>query len=170
MGLAFQAIASTQATPFWQALVSANQWSSPEMSFWLTRFINDNNAASEEPGGTLTLGGTNSSLYTGDIEFLDFPTGVTPSFWLLELSSVNVQGKSVQVATGSSALSAIDTGTTLIGGPYTDVAAIWAAVPGSQPLSGQMEGFYGFRQSSLSSEKIFYINQSLAVKQPVARM
>ena len=127
------------------------------MSFWLTRFINDNNAASEEPGGTLTLGGTNSSLYTGDIEFLSV-SGPIPSYWLLELSSVTVQGKSVQVATGSSALSAIDTGTTLIGGPSTDVAAIWAAVPGSQPLSGQMAGFYGFRRSSISfnSKKRFY--------------
>lgn len=127
------------------------------MSFWLTRFINDNNAASEEPGGTLTLGGTNGSLYTGDIEFLNV-SGPIPSYWLLELSSVTVQGKSVQVATGSSALSAIDTGTTLIGGPSTDVAAIWAAVPGSQPLLGQMAGFYGFRRSSISfnSKKRFY--------------
>lgn len=87
MGLAFQGLASTKAVPFWQALLKNNLLSSPEMSFWLTRFVNDNNAKAEEPGGTLTLGGTNSSLFTGDIQFLDMPSGVTQTFWLLEMSS-----------------------------------------------------------------------------------
>jgi cathepsin D len=55
----------------------------------------------------------------------------------------------VQIATGSQALSAIDTGTTLIGGPSTDVQNIWAQVPGSAPLTGNMQGFYGFREPIL---------------------
>ncbi|KII92711.1 hypothetical protein PLICRDRAFT_89263 [Plicaturopsis crispa FD-325 SS-3] len=144
MGLAFETIASTQATPFWQALVNGNQWSSPEMGFWLTRFINDNNAQTEEPGGTLTLGGTNSSLFQGDIEFINMPSGVTPSFWLLSMSAVTVGGTNIPIATGNSALAAIDTGTTLIGGPTADVKSIWASVPGSQPLGGNMNGYYSF--------------------------
>lgn len=37
MGLGFEAIASTDSTPFWQALVNAGDLSSPEMSFWLAR-------------------------------------------------------------------------------------------------------------------------------------
>jgi cathepsin D len=41
-------------------------------------------------------------------------------------------------------LSAIDTGTTLIGGPTADVQAFWAAIPNSGPSpSGQ--GFFNFR-------------------------
>lgn len=60
---------------------------------------------------------------------------------------MNVNGKSVQISTGDAALAAIDTGTTLIGGPTDGVKAIWDAVPNSQPLSGQMEGFYAFRAS-----------------------
>lgn len=144
MGLAFQSLASTKALPFWQALANNNQWTSPDMSFWLTRFLNDNNARAEEPGGVLTLGGTNSSLFTGDIQFLDMPSGVSQSFWLLQMSSVTVQGKNVKIATGNAAMSAIDTGTTLIGGPTTDVKNIWAAVPGSSPLSGNLAGFYAF--------------------------
>jgi hypothetical protein len=58
---------------------------------------------------------------------------------------VTVQGKSIAIATGNSALAAIDTGTTLIGGPSADVRSIWAAVPGSQPLDGEMLGYYSFR-------------------------
>ena len=57
-----------------------------------------------------------------------------------------MNGKSVTIPTGNSALAAIDTGTTLIGGPSAAVASIWAAVPGSRALTGQMAGFFGFRQ------------------------
>ncbi|KAK0225389.1 aspartyl protease [Armillaria fumosa] len=152
MGLAFEQIASTQATPFWQALVNGNQLTSPEMSFWLARHRGETNVQPEESGGVFTLGGTNSSLFTGDIEFVNMPVS-TPSFWLLELqgklplirvSALTVQGKSVALTTsGTTALSAIDTGTTLIGGPSDDVAAIWAQVSGAQQARGQ-QGLYTF--------------------------
>lgn len=55
---------------------------------------------------------------------------------------ITVQGKNVQIAAGNAA---IDTGTTLIGGPSADVQNIWAAVPNSQPMDGSLQGFYGFR-------------------------
>lgn len=145
MGLAFRGLANTRATPFWQALVENNSWTSPEMSFWLRRLINDVSSPKEEPnGGAMTFGGRNSSLFTGEIEFVNMPSVAAQSFWLLELSSITVQGKSVAVTTGSSAISAIDTGTTLIAGPSIDVQNIWAAVPGSTPLAGNLQGFYGF--------------------------
>lgn len=141
MGLGFQAIASTQALPFWQGLLNGNQLSSPEMSFALARLVNVNNVPTEAPGGTFTLGGTNTSLYTGDIEFLDLAG--SPSFWLLSLKSLTLGGNALPIATGNSALSAIDTGTTLIGGPTADVAAFWKAVPNSAPVQG-MDGLFSF--------------------------
>ncbi|TFK89318.1 acid protease [Polyporus arcularius HHB13444] len=144
MGLAFEALASTQATPFWQALVNGNQFNSPDISFWLARHLDDVNAAVEEDGGVMTLGGTNSSLFTGDIEFNSLVNDGTPTFWMLELTGVTVGGKSVSVPTGASALSAIDTGTTLIGGPSDAVQAIYNQIDGAQPLGGQMQGFYAF--------------------------
>lgn len=150
IGLAFEALASTQATPFWQALANDGQLSSPEMAFWLTRFVDDPQAQNEEPGGEFTLGGTNSSLFKGDIEFQSLQTASgSPTFWLLSVTGVTVQGQSVQIPTGSSALAAIDTGTTLIGGPSQAVASIYSAIPGSQALNGQLEGFYSFRKSSV---------------------
>jgi len=140
IGLAFTAISSSGATPFWETLISNNQLSSPEMSFWLSRSTDA--TQTEVAGGEFTLGGTNSSLFTGDIDFLDMPVS-TPSFWLLSLSAVSVGGTSVAITTGTTALAAIDTGTTLIGGPTADVAAIWAAVPGSQASQDQ-QGFFEF--------------------------
>ena len=55
---------------------------------------------------------------------------------------MTVQGNNVKIG---AAIAAIDTGTTLIGGPSADVKNIWAAVPNSQPMNGLMEGFYSFR-------------------------
>ena len=86
LGLAFTAIAESRATPFWETLVNDDQFSSPEMSFWLSRSSTQSSTQTEVAGGMFTLGGTNSSLFTGDIEFINMP-GLTPSFWLLTLSS-----------------------------------------------------------------------------------
>lgn len=58
---------------------------------------------------------------------------------------MTVNGKPIQIPTGTDALSAIDTGTTLIGGPSAAVRNIYAAVPNAQPMSGNLQGFYAFR-------------------------
>jgi hypothetical protein len=58
-------------------------------------------------------------------------------------AGVTVNGKAVNIGTQNTA--AIDTGTTLIGGPTAAVDAIWAAVPNSAALSGNMTGFFSFR-------------------------
>lgn len=86
MGLAFEALASTESTPFWQVLLNNNQLATPEMAFWLTREIDNRNAKEIEFGGEFTLGGTNSSLFTGDIDFVNMPSLRTQTFWLLGMS------------------------------------------------------------------------------------
>lgn len=86
MGLAFNTIASTQSTPFWQALSEGGQLSTKEMSFWLTRATGvPTQQEDTQPGGVFTLGGTNSSLFSGDIDFQNMP-GTSQTFWLLTLS------------------------------------------------------------------------------------
>lgn len=84
MGLAFDTLASLDATPFWQALSEQNELSSPVFSFYLERQINQAESDTA-PGGTFTLGGTNTSLYTGNIDFIDMPSGTTPSYWLQQV-------------------------------------------------------------------------------------
>lgn len=86
MGLAFTSLAETGATPFWLTLMNGGQTSSPEMSFFLARLIDVPNSPQEAPGGTFTLGGTNSSLFSGSIEFTNIVNGNPPSFWLLPIS------------------------------------------------------------------------------------
>ncbi|KAH9017309.1 acid protease [Lactarius pseudohatsudake] len=145
MGLAFQGIASSNALPFWQALVNNNLFTSPEFSFFITRFVDDSSAQDEEPGGVLTLGGTNTTLYQGDIDFRSFTSPIKGgSFWLQTVTGITVNGKSVSLPSGDLAVAAIDTGTTLIGGPTAAVNAVWAAVPGSEALNGNLAGFFAF--------------------------
>ncbi|KAJ7916770.1 aspartyl protease [Mycena leptocephala] len=160
IGLAFQDLAETEAVPFWQALATDNKLSSPEMAFHLAR----STSVDDEPGGTFTLGGTNSSLFTGDIEFHDLVDSSPPTFWLLSLSAVTVQGKSVDISTGNAAISAIDTGTTAIGGPTDDVSAIWAAVPGASAVREQGgEGFFQFPCSTSVSMTMSFGGQAWAI-------
>lgn len=39
LGLAFQSLANSGATPWWQTVQSGSQWDEPVMSFFLTRFV-----------------------------------------------------------------------------------------------------------------------------------
>ncbi|KAF9219784.1 acid protease [Gyrodon lividus] len=140
IGLAWSTIASSNQTPFWQTLASSGAWDSALFAVQLTRFTNDSNAQQLEPGGVLTMGYTNSSLYTGSIEYIDIPG--EPTYWSLPLDALTVQGTSISLA--SSSLAAIDTGTTNIAGPLDAVEAIYAQIPGSQPATGSWQGYYQF--------------------------
>ena len=60
------------------------------------------------------------------------------------LSGITINGKAVALST-TNALSAIDTGTTLIGGPHDDVVSFYNAIPGSIALGSRQPGFYAYR-------------------------
>ncbi|QRV74112.1 aspartyl protease [Ceratobasidium sp. AG-Ba] len=138
MGLGWSTIASSGATPMWETLAKGNQWTEPVMSFFLTRFINVDNADTLEPGGEFMMGGTNSNLYTGDIDYVDIPNG-QESYWLIPLTGLGVNGASVLSGTENAA---IDTGTTLVGGPTSSIDAIFAQIPNSQRGTGDLQGYY----------------------------
>ncbi|KAG1864833.1 aspartic peptidase domain-containing protein [Suillus subluteus] len=142
LGLAWQSIATSKAEPFWQTLASSGAWTDPVMAFQLTRFVNGSNVNDAEPGGSFTMGFVNSSLYTGSIDYQAIPT--TPSYWLLPMTSLTVQGSSISIPSGSSSYSAIDTGTTLVGGPSSVIQNIFAQIPGSQPGTGNWQGYWTY--------------------------
>ncbi|KAG2039952.1 aspartic peptidase domain-containing protein [Suillus americanus] len=140
LGLGWQSLASSGQMPLWQTLASSNSWDSALFAVQLTRYSNDTNAQDLEPGGVLNMGYTNSSLYTGSIDYIDIPG--TPSYWYIPLTSLTVQGTSVSITSGTTA--AIDTGTTNIAGPASAIEAIYAQIPNSQPATGEWEGYYSF--------------------------
>ncbi|KAF9482635.1 aspartic peptidase A1 [Pholiota conissans] len=142
LGLAFKSIASSGAQPFWETLVTNNAWDSPLMSFQLTRFLNESSAQTEEFGGSFSMGFANSSLYIGEIDYVDMP--VEGSYWILPMTELTVQGNSVSLPTGQGAYAAIDTGTTLIGGPSEYISAIFEQIPGSQAGTGNFQNYYTY--------------------------
>jgi cathepsin D len=56
-------VAYTGEPPFWKALINQSLLTTPEFSIVLTCFVNNPSAETEEPGGTLTLGGTDATLF-----------------------------------------------------------------------------------------------------------
>jgi hypothetical protein len=143
LGLGWQTIASSRAMPFWQQLVSSGAWDQPLMAFQLTRFVNQSRSRDLEPGGSFTMGFVNTSLYTGDIEYVNIPGG-RGTYWILPMTQLSVNGNSITLPSGTASYSAIDTGTTLVGGPAGQVSAMYAQIPGAQPGTGDLEGYYTY--------------------------
>lgn len=147
-GLGWQPLAASQAVPWWQNLYQGNALPFPGFAVSLSRFINVPNASSIEPGGSLTFGYLNSSLYSSEINYVPLPGG-QESYWLVKMDQVAVNGTNVTSwapaassggTNGQEDMVAIDTGTTLIGGPRDVVANIYAHVPGARAATGAYTG------------------------------
>lgn len=144
-------------------LDSKGQVTSAEMSFWVKR-TNTIQYDENPVGGAFTYGGTNTSLYQGKIEFLPTTGSSNVSSWNLDVKGacsqfsvkfrtpphlffvvgIIIQGTSVKITPGSSALSAFSLMSSNISGPALDVAAIWATVTGAVS-STTHSGYYQFR-------------------------
>ncbi|TFK45733.1 acid protease [Heliocybe sulcata] len=165
MGLAWEALANTQSTPFWQTLASSGAWSDPVMTFQLTRQVTSCFVLQElEPGGQFTMGFINQSLYSGEIDYQDIRTNPAPQHWTLSISNFTVQGKSITLGFQEQA-AAIDTGTTGIAGPADAVAEIYASIPGSAPAAtGQFgDGHYTYPCSTMVEITLSFGGPSWAI-------
>ncbi|WRT69275.1 uncharacterized protein IL334_006259 [Kwoniella shivajii] len=145
MGLAWKSIASSKATPFWQALAASGSWTDAEMGFYLARYRGDNYATSvETEGGELVLGGTNTSKYTGSINYVSIDSDDL-DYWRIPVQGTTVQGSQISISSSGSPQAAIDTGTTLIGVPTTVAQSIYSQISGSEALSAS-SGYDGYYQ------------------------
>ncbi|KAL7421708.1 hypothetical protein Q5752_003478 [Cryptotrichosporon argae] len=141
MGLAWTSLAYSKATPWWVTLAESSSWSDKLFGFYLARYRDVAGATTNEAdGGTATFGYTDSSLYSGSIAYVSVADD--PEYWQITMDAVTIQGTAVDL--GSSTSVAIDTGTTLIGGPASIVAAIFAAIPGSQQMTGAYANYYEY--------------------------
>ncbi|EFP81786.2 hypothetical protein PGT21_014031 [Puccinia graminis f. sp. tritici] len=137
MGLAWSGIASSPSTPAWESLFLQDALSEPVISFALSR-LNRSHTQTTAPGGTMTIGGTNKRHYEGGIDYV--PLAKNQSYWLIPLESITVGGKAVEIGTPNIA---IDTGTSLIGGPDEDLRTIFSVVPGAALMQdGSFKGYW----------------------------
>lgn len=147
MGLGFELLAQSKITPFWQnyfqTLASQNltsQYAFPGFAFSLSRFINVTDAEDLEPGGVFSLGTLNNASFTGPINWIDLPDPEEASYWYIPMDAVMFNSTPVPGINTNETRVAMDTGTTLIGGPSDVVAAIYSNIPGAQQASGDYEG------------------------------
>ena len=135
LGMAFPAISNLNHTPFFQNAIHQNKVAPGIFALYLA-----------ESGSELHLGGTNPRHYSGPIEYhpvIDTEANGTSklAFWLLDKAEVGVNGKSVPL---SPFKTIIDSGTTFMYSSLDEVEKFYARVPGSQALSGDLEGSYSF--------------------------
>ncbi|GAA5923912.1 pepsin-like aspartic protease [Sporobolomyces koalae] len=143
MGLGWQQLAASRVTPFWQNLYAASVLPFPGFAVSLTRYNNVSTAAAVEPGGSLTIGYLNASLYSSDINYVSIPNGME-SYWVIPMDQVTVNGTNVTTTSQGTQYVAIDTGTTLIGGPKQVVSNLYAQVEGAQAATGPYTGYYSY--------------------------
>jgi len=115
-----------KADPFFTTAFAQGAVPSNEFGFYLNSI-----------GSELFLGGTNKRLYTGDIEYHNLSS--TSGFWQISGAEAIVHG----AIANSGFDTIIDSGTTLMYGPPTEVATFYSNVNDSQ-LFDSTNGFYSF--------------------------
>lgn len=137
MGLGFRPLAASGATPLVQSLAQGGNLPQQIFSFALRTYSTIEQFYDQQDGGIMTVGGVNSSYFTGNINWI--PIDQPATYWKIPLQDVLVGGKSLNISNSGVV---IDTGTSLIGGPAAEVAAIYAAIPGSQAVKYQSQSGY----------------------------
>jgi cathepsin D len=162
MGLGFSSLAVSKSTPWWVSLATS-KWNDPVFAFYLKRYRNVASASStESDGGSVSFGGLDSSLYSGDITYVSVADN-KQAYWNIPIGGITSQGTTINL--GSSVNAAIDTGTTLIGGPASTVAAIYAAIPGSKAMSGSYAGYYEYPCSTAISMTMTFDSFTVEITQ-----
>uniref|UniRef100_A0A8C9XU29 Pepsin A-like n=1 Tax=Sander lucioperca TaxID=283035 RepID=A0A8C9XU29_SANLU len=108
LGLAFQSIASDNVVPVFDNMVSEGLVSQPMFSVYLS--------SQSEQGSEVVFGGVDSSHYTGQISWIPLSSA---TYWQIAMDSVTINGQTVACSGGCQAI--IDTGTSLIVGPTSDI-------------------------------------------------
>jgi len=135
MGFGFPGISVNGMTPFFQAALAAGLIKEPKFAFYLEK--------SGSSGGELSLGGTDSTKYTGDFTY----TPITnKGYWEFSVAGVTVGGASFASTTKAIA----DTGTSLLAIPTSVFTSLLTKFPAGvvKPL---LHGEYTVDCSKVSS-------------------
>uniref|UniRef100_A0A3Q0R5G7 pepsin A n=1 Tax=Amphilophus citrinellus TaxID=61819 RepID=A0A3Q0R5G7_AMPCI len=108
LGLAFQSIASDNVVPVFNNMINQGLVSEPLFSVYLS--------GDGAQGSEVVFGGTDPSHYTGSIAWIPLSSA---TYWQINMDSVTVNGQTVACSGGCQAI--IDTGTSVIVGPTSDI-------------------------------------------------
>ncbi|KAL7884963.1 hypothetical protein AOLI_G00077330 [Acnodon oligacanthus] len=115
LGLAYESISSDSATPVFNNMMSQGLVSQDVFSVYLS--------SDEEEGSVVIFGEIDSSYYTGDIYWIPLSS---ETYYEITMDSVIINGETVACSGGCQAI--IDTGTSVIVGPTSDISSINSVV------------------------------------------
>ncbi|XP_018606241.1 pepsin A-like isoform X2 [Scleropages formosus] len=111
LGLAFPSISSSGATPVFDNMMNEGLLSQDLFSVYLS--------SNSETESAVIFGGIDPSYYTGNIYWIPL---TSDSYWQITMDSVIINGNTVACANGCQAI--VDTGTSVIVGPSSDIQNI----------------------------------------------
>eukprot|EP00998_Keelungia_sp_KM082_P004932 NODE_1628_length_1273_cov_158.862129_g1613_i0.p2 GENE.NODE_1628_length_1273_cov_158.862129_g1613_i0~~NODE_1628_length_1273_cov_158.862129_g1613_i0.p2 ORF type:complete len:409 (+),score=118.03 NODE_1628_length_1273_cov_158.862129_g1613_i0:63-1229(+) len=110
LGMAYQAIAVDNVTPVWQRALQEGLIQTPVFGFWLAKEANTHGK-----GGELTLGGTDSSHYSGSLTWIPL---ISETYWEIAFDGIAIGSERVKMPETKRAV--VDTGTSLMTLPTED--------------------------------------------------
>ncbi|ORY80220.1 aspartic peptidase domain-containing protein [Leucosporidium creatinivorum] len=140
LGMGWSTIASSGAVPLVEALAQNGTLPSEVFGFAFKSYAYDKLTSETMAGGTLTIGSTDTSAYSGDINWI--PIQLPGGYWSIPLDGMTASGSDITLTTTNII---VDTGTTLIGMPAADVTAIYDQISAASAYSLDGEsGYYSF--------------------------
>ena len=126
LGLGFNTIAVTHATPWWYHAVDQKLVDEPVFAFYLNRTAGGD--------GELLLGGVDESHYTGN--FTSVPL-TNETYWEFKMDGIKIGTDDSHCKGGCKAIA--DSGTSLLAGPTAAVAAINKAIGAVGVITGECD-------------------------------
>ncbi|XP_072310000.1 nothepsin isoform X2 [Eucyclogobius newberryi] len=124
LGLGYPALAEIPGNPVFDNIIAQNKLDQAVFSFHLTK-----SADGATSDGELLIGGTDKDFYTGEIHWIPV---TARSYWQIKIDRIAVQGTSSLCQKGCQAI--VDTGTSLIGGPPSEILTLQQLI-GASPTS-----------------------------------
>ncbi|KAG9353070.1 hypothetical protein JZ751_017646, partial [Albula glossodonta] len=115
LGLAFPVLSASGATPVFDSMMARGLLSQDLFSVYLSR--------NSQKESMVTFGGLDQSYYTGDIKWIPLSHAM---YWQISVDSITINGNTVACAGGCQAI--VDTGTSFIVGPSSDITNLNAWV------------------------------------------
>lgn len=116
LGMGFSSISQDNLPTVFDNMITQGQVEAPVFSFYLNRDVEDPN------GGKLVLGGSDSSLYTGNLHYTDLSAA---TYWQIKMDGMTLGEFECDVACVGGCQAILDTGTSLIAGPTKEVFGIY---------------------------------------------
>jgi len=127
LGMAFPGISVNGVKPVFNEMVDQGVVEEPIFAFWLNR------NPDADLGGVMVLGGSDPSLYEGEMTYVDVDAA---TYWQINMDGLAL-GDNAALGCNGGCVGIVDTGSSLLVGPPEETKAINKAIGGTEILPGQ---------------------------------